>query len=62
MTERKQIEQEFSSLSELARRCGKCYRTIHRAVQAGKIKTVRFGGSIMVSKSEAERILQHGWR
>lgn len=52
---------EFDSLRELSERTGKTYRTIHRAVRAGKIKTVRLGGSVMVPKREVERILTEGW-
>ena len=53
---------EFRSLRELADTTGKAYRTIHRAVRSGKIKTVRFGGSVMIPAHEYERILHHGWR
>lgn len=52
---------EFDSLKELAERTGKTYRTLHRAVQAGKIKTVRLGGSVLVPKREVERILTKGF-
>jgi len=45
-----QVAKEFDSLRELSQRTGKTYRTLHRAVRAGKIKTVRFGGSVMVPK------------
>jgi excisionase family DNA binding protein len=56
-----QVPREFDSLRELSQRTGKTYRTLHRAVRAGKIKTVRFGGSVMVPKREVERILAHGF-
>lgn len=56
-----QVAREFDSLRELSQRTGKTYRTLHRAVRAGKIKTVRFGGSVMVPKREVERILLHGF-
>ena len=52
---------EFDSLRELSERTGKTYRTLHRAVKAGKIKTVRFGGSVMVPRREVERILAQGF-
>lgn len=52
---------EFQTIRELADRAGKCYRTIHRAVQAGKIKSVRFGGSVMIPRREAERVLEKGF-
>ena len=57
-----QPERQFHSLSELAGTTGKTYRTIHRAVQAQKIKTVRFGASRMIPQHEYERVLEHGWR
>ncbi len=56
-----EVAKEFDSLRELAQRTGKTYRTLHRAVRAGKIKTIRFGGSVMVPKREVERILAHGF-
>jgi excisionase family DNA binding protein len=56
-----QVEREFNSLRELAQRTGKTYRTLHRAVQTGKIKTVRFGGSVMVPKWEVARVLEKGF-
>ncbi len=56
-----QVSREFDSLRELSQRTGKTYRTLHRAVRAGKIKTVRFGGSVMVPKHEVERILAKGF-
>ena len=54
-------EKEFNTIAELARRIGKCYRTIHRAVQQGKIKTIRFGSSRMIPRAEVERVLQRGF-
>jgi hypothetical protein len=52
----------FRTLVELATKTGKCYRSIHRAVQAGKIRTVYFGASRLIPPEEWERVLQHGWR
>lgn len=56
-----QAAKEFDSLRKLSERTGKTYRTLHRAVKAGKIKTIRFGGSVMVPRREVERILAHGF-
>jgi excisionase family DNA binding protein len=56
-----QVEREFESLRWVAEKTGKSYRTIHRAVRAGKIKTIRFGGSVMVSKQEVARVLTKGF-
>jgi len=61
MSGSKQLQKEFDSLRDLSQRTGKTYRTLHRAVKAGKIKIVRFGGSVMVPKREVERIIAHGF-
>jgi excisionase family DNA binding protein len=54
-------QKEFESIRDFARRINKCYRTVHRAVQAGKIGHVRFGGSVMIPRREVERILSKGF-
>jgi len=54
-------EKELYSIRELCERTGKCYRTIHRAIQDGKIFKVRLGGSVMIPRREVERILQRGF-
>ncbi len=54
-------EKDFSTIKELSRRIGLCYRTVHRAVQDGKIKVVRFGGSVMIPRREVERVLERGF-
>jgi excisionase family DNA binding protein len=54
-------QKDFSTIKELSERIGTCYRTVHRAAQAGKIKTVRFGASRLIPRSEVERILQRGF-
>ena len=54
-------EKEFSTIRELSQRIGKCYRTVHRAVQAGKIKSVRFGSSRLSPRSEVQRVLVRGF-
>jgi|GEM_PF-4371319 len=59
--DQQQVAKEFNSIRELAQRTGLTYRTLHRAIQAGKIKTVRLGGSVMVPKREVERIMAHGF-
>jgi hypothetical protein len=57
-----QATQRFHSLRELAVVIGKAYRTIHRAARQGKIRTKRFGGSVLIDPEEWERILRHGWK
>ncbi len=61
MQVKQQIPKEFDSIKELSQRTGKAYRTLHRAVRAGKIKTVRLGGSVMVPRREVDRILRKGF-
>ncbi len=55
------IPKELDSVRELSQRTGKADRTLHRAVRAGKIKTVRLGGSVMVPRREVDRILAQGY-
>jgi excisionase family DNA binding protein len=52
---------DFVGLRELAAKVGVNYRTIHRAVQDGKIQNVKFGSLIKVPRREVERILQRGF-
>lgn len=52
---------DFVGLRELAAKVGVNYRTIHRAVQHGKIQSVKFGSLVKVPRREAERILQRGF-
>ncbi len=52
---------DFTGLKELAGKLGTSYRTVHRAAQSGKIKTVRFGSLVKVSRQEVERILARGF-
>jgi excisionase family DNA binding protein len=61
MYDKPENQREFDSIRELSLKTGKCYRTIHRAVKAGKIKAIRFGGSLMIPRREVERILQRGF-
>jgi len=62
MTNAEKAKRQFRTLRELATITGKHYRTLHRAAKNHKIRTVRFGASVMVPEAEVERILQHGWR
>lgn len=52
---------EFYSLDGLARRWNTSYRNLHRKVQEGKLKVIRLGGLIRVSRKEVERVEQHGF-
>lgn len=54
-------EKELFSIQDVATKAGKCYRTIHRNVKAGKIKSIRLGRSVMIPRREVERILQRGF-
>lgn len=57
----KQTEKAFDTIKELSQLTGKCYRTIHRAVRAGKIKSVRMGGSVLIPRHEVQRVLTKGF-
>ena len=52
---------DFVGLRELAGKMGVNYRTVHRAVQDGKIQSVKFGSLVKVSRREVERILAKGF-
>jgi excisionase family DNA binding protein len=56
-----EVEADFRTLKALAQRIGICYRTVHRAAQANKIKTIRFGASRLIPRAEWERIMQRGF-
>jgi hypothetical protein len=56
-----QARKSFYRLSDVADATDQCYRTVHRAAQAGKIRTVTFGGSRRIPADEYERILRRGW-
>ena len=58
---REKATPEFEHLRELAERLGLNYRTVWRAVQEGRVRVVKFGGSLLVPKREVERILAQGW-
>jgi len=51
----------FTGLKDLAEVVGVNYRTIHRAVKMGKIKTVQFGSLLRVPREEVERIMAKGF-
>lgn len=53
--------QELYSIKELCQKTGKCYRTIHRRIQDGKITVIRLGASVMIPRREVERILAKGF-
>lgn len=55
------IQPDFLGLRELAAKVGVNYRTIHRAVQDGKIQSVKFGSLVKVPRREVERILAKGF-
>ena len=52
---------ELISLEELARAAGGCYRTVHRYAKLGRIKTIRLGASVRVTRKECERVLTTGF-
>jgi excisionase family DNA binding protein len=56
-----EARKELYSIRDLCEKTGKCYRTIHRRIQEGKITTLRLGASVMISRREVERILEKGF-
>lgn len=61
MLEQRRTEREFFTLKELSVKIGQTYRTLHRAARDGRIKTIRFGGSVRVPRREVERLLVKGF-
>lgn len=51
----------FLTIPQFAAEIGISTRTAWRAARDGKVKTVRFGGSVRVSRKEAERVFAHGF-
>lgn len=47
-------------LKDFAASLGVSYDSVFRAARAGKLKTVRFGKSILVPAEEAERVMREG--
>jgi hypothetical protein len=60
---RKETEagKELYSIKDLCNITGKCYRTIHRRIQEGKITTLRLGASVMIPRRVVERIVSKGF-
>jgi predicted site-specific integrase-resolvase len=57
-----EVGKQLYSVRELCVVTGKCYRTIHRRIQEGKIgPVVRLGASLMIPKRVVERILEKGF-
>lgn len=54
-------EKELHTIAEVCAKTGLCYRTIHRHVRAGRIKSIRLGASVMIPRRELERILVKGF-
>jgi excisionase family DNA binding protein len=54
-------EKDLYRLKDVAGRLSLCYRTIHRAVREGRIRTVRCGGAVMVPAGELKRIVEKGF-
>lgn len=54
-------DQHFHTIREVAEVTGRCYKTIHLATRKGRIRTVRFGGSVMIPAAELRRICEEGY-
>jgi predicted site-specific integrase-resolvase len=60
--ERPEAERELFTIKDLCNMTGKCYRTIHRRIQEGKITPViRLGASVMIPRRVVERIVAKGF-
>ena len=54
-------EKDVYRLKDVADRLSLCYRTVHRAVRQGRIKTIRLGGAVGVPAAELRRIREQGF-
>jgi len=54
-------EKQFHSVRDVAAVIGKCPRTVYRAVNAGKIKAIRCGASVLISADELRVICSKGF-
>jgi excisionase family DNA binding protein len=54
-------EKQFHSVGEVAAVLDKCPRTIYRAVNAGKIKAIRCGTSVLIPAEELRRVCEQGF-
>lgn len=52
---------EFYTLDKLAKRWDTTYRNLHRKVKEGKLRVIRLGGLLRVSRKEVERIEERGF-
>jgi excisionase family DNA binding protein len=54
-------ERDSYPIKDVADRLSLCYRSVHRAVREGRIKSVRMGGAVRISAAELERIVERGF-
>ncbi|MGO9863042.1 MAG: helix-turn-helix domain-containing protein [Terriglobales bacterium] len=54
-------EPEFHSVGYVAAVLGLCPRTVYRACNAGKIKVIRCGASVLIPTSEVRRVAEKGF-
>jgi len=54
-------EAELYSLISLAKRWDTSYRNLHRKVLEGKLRVIRLGPLIRVTKKEVARVEQYGF-
>lgn len=59
--EQPKTEKLLHSIKETSAATGFCYRTIWRYVKAGRIRSVRCGGSVMIPAVELQRIVEKGF-
>jgi excisionase family DNA binding protein len=55
------LAKDLYRLKDVADRLSLCYRTLHRAVREGRIKSVRCGGAVMIPAGELNRIVERGF-
>jgi len=54
-------ERDLFPIKDVADRLSLCYRSVHRAVREGRIKSIRIGGSVRIPADELKRICEKGF-
>lgn len=54
-------QERVYSIADVADRVSLCYRSVHRAVREGRIKSVKMGGAVRISAGEFQRIVEKGF-
>jgi excisionase family DNA binding protein len=54
-------EPSLYRVKDVAERLSLTYRTVHRAIKAGRVHAIRCGGAVLIPATELQRILAKGF-